>query len=66
MSQDESLDETAYLLESPENARRLLAAIDRLEYGPRPRIGGYRSNEPLTAGGIDEELANGFDSADHP
>jgi len=29
----ESLRETAYLLESPENARRLLGAIDRLESG---------------------------------
>jgi antitoxin YefM len=29
----ESLKETAYLLRSPENARRLLAAIERLENG---------------------------------
>lgn len=29
----QSLKETAYLLRSPENARRLLAAIDRLETG---------------------------------
>ncbi|MZD08468.1 type II toxin-antitoxin system prevent-host-death family antitoxin [Streptomyces sp. SID5785] len=29
----ESLKETAYLLRSPENARRLLASIDRLENG---------------------------------
>ncbi|MFE1402246.1 type II toxin-antitoxin system Phd/YefM family antitoxin [Streptomyces sp. NPDC058770] len=29
----ESLKETAHLLRSPENARRLLAAIDRLETG---------------------------------
>ncbi|WP_277952070.1 type II toxin-antitoxin system Phd/YefM family antitoxin [Tomitella cavernea] len=29
----ESLKETAYLLKSPENARRLLAAIGRLESG---------------------------------
>ncbi|WKX72234.1 type II toxin-antitoxin system Phd/YefM family antitoxin [Streptomyces sp. XD-27] len=29
----ESLKETAYLLRSPENARRLLAAIDGLEHG---------------------------------
>jgi antitoxin YefM len=29
----ESLRETAYLLRSPENARRLLASIDRLEQG---------------------------------
>jgi antitoxin YefM len=29
----ESLRETAYLLRSPENARRLLASIDRLENG---------------------------------
>jgi antitoxin YefM len=29
----ESLKETAYLLRSPENARRLLGAIDRLESG---------------------------------
>jgi antitoxin YefM len=29
----ESLKETAYLLGSPENARRLLASIDRLEHG---------------------------------
>jgi antitoxin YefM len=27
----ESLEETAYLLKSPENARRLLASIDRLK-----------------------------------
>jgi len=29
----ESLKETAYLLRSPENARRLLISIDRLEAG---------------------------------
>ena len=29
----ESLKETAYLLRIPENARRLLSAIDRLEHG---------------------------------
>ncbi|OHV39398.1 prevent-host-death protein [Parafrankia soli] len=29
----QSLKETAYLLRSPENARRLLIAIDRLESG---------------------------------
>jgi antitoxin YefM len=29
----QSLKETAYLLRSPENARRLLSAIDRLEAG---------------------------------
>jgi antitoxin YefM len=29
----ESLKETAYLLRSPENARRLIAAIERLESG---------------------------------
>ena len=29
----ESLKETAYLLRSPENARRLIAAISRLEEG---------------------------------
>lgn len=29
----ESLKETAYLLKSPENARRLLASITRLEQG---------------------------------
>lgn len=29
----ESLKETAYLLRSPENARRLVAAIERLEHG---------------------------------
>ncbi|QDQ98481.1 type II toxin-antitoxin system Phd/YefM family antitoxin [Tomitella fengzijianii] len=29
----ESLKETAYLLKSPENARRLLASIERLESG---------------------------------
>jgi antitoxin YefM len=39
----ESLKETAYLLRSPENARRLLAAIDRLEAG----------------GGVQHELAAG-------
>ncbi|ORM02894.1 type II toxin-antitoxin system Phd/YefM family antitoxin [Prescottella equi] len=32
----ESLKETAYLFRSPENARRLLASIDRLENGPGP------------------------------
>jgi antitoxin YefM len=31
----ESLKETAYLIRSPENARRLLASIDRLEHGGR-------------------------------
>ena len=29
----QSLKESAYLLRSPENARRLLASIDRLEHG---------------------------------
>jgi antitoxin YefM len=29
----QALKETAYLLRSPENARRLLSAIDRLESG---------------------------------
>ena len=29
----QSLKEAAYLLRSPENARRLLASIDRLEHG---------------------------------
>ena len=29
----QSLKESAYLLRSPENARRLLTAIDRLEHG---------------------------------
>lgn len=29
----ESLKETAYLLRSPENARRLIASIERLESG---------------------------------
>ncbi|MET8689732.1 MULTISPECIES: type II toxin-antitoxin system prevent-host-death family antitoxin [unclassified Streptomyces] len=33
LSEYESLKETAYLLRSPENARRLLASIDRLENG---------------------------------
>jgi antitoxin YefM len=33
LSEYESLKETAYLLRSPENARRLLASIDRLEQG---------------------------------
>jgi antitoxin YefM len=33
LSEYESLRETAYLLRSPENARRLLASIDRLEQG---------------------------------
>ena len=35
----ESLKETAYLLKSPENARRLLASIDRLEHD-----GGFERN----------------------
>lgn len=30
---DQALDETAYLLRSPANARRLLASIDQLEHG---------------------------------
>lgn len=29
----EALKETAYLLKNPENARRLLASMDRLEHG---------------------------------
>jgi antitoxin YefM len=33
LSEYESLKESAYLLRSPENARRLLASIDRLENG---------------------------------
>jgi antitoxin YefM len=33
LSEYESLKESAYLLRSPENARRLLASIDRLEDG---------------------------------
>jgi antitoxin YefM len=33
LAEYESLRETAYLLRSPENARRLLASIDRLEHG---------------------------------
>jgi antitoxin YefM len=33
LSEYESLKESAYLLRSPENARRLLASIDRLEHG---------------------------------
>lgn len=33
----ESLKETAYLLKSPENARRLLASIERLENGEGTR-----------------------------
>jgi antitoxin YefM len=33
LSDYESLKETAYLLRSPENARRLLASIDRLKHG---------------------------------
>ena len=35
----ESLKETAYLLKSPENARRLLASIDRLEHSRGSRAG---------------------------
>ncbi|WP_083935912.1 type II toxin-antitoxin system Phd/YefM family antitoxin [Saccharomonospora halophila] len=31
---------------------------------PRPRIGGYRSEKPLTAEEIDEELARGFGADD--
>lgn len=38
----ESLKETAYLLRSPENARRLIASIERLESG----------------GGVQHELAD--------
>ena len=34
----ESLKETAYLLRTPENARRLLASIDRLESVGGPRF----------------------------
>jgi antitoxin YefM len=33
LAEYESLKETAYLLRSPANARRLLASIDRLENG---------------------------------
>lgn len=33
LSDYESLHETAYLLRSPTNARRLLDAVDRLEHG---------------------------------
>ena len=33
LSDYEALKETAYLLRSPENARRLLASIERLEHG---------------------------------
>lgn len=33
LSEYESLKESAYLLRSPENARRLMASIDRLEHG---------------------------------
>ena len=33
LANNQSLKEAAYLLRSPENARRLLAAIDRLEHG---------------------------------
>ena len=33
----ESLKETAYLLRSPENARRLIASIERLESGGGPQ-----------------------------
>jgi antitoxin YefM len=33
LSEYESLKESAYLLRNPENARRLLASIDRLEHG---------------------------------
>ncbi|MFE7380629.1 type II toxin-antitoxin system Phd/YefM family antitoxin [Streptomyces zhihengii] len=33
LAEYESLKETAYLLRSPENARRLLTSIDRLENG---------------------------------
>jgi antitoxin YefM len=33
LSEYESLKETAYLLRSPANARRLLASIERLEQG---------------------------------
>jgi antitoxin YefM len=31
----QSLKETAYLLRSPENARRLIAAVERLESGTK-------------------------------
>ena len=33
LSECESLKESAYLLRSPENARRLMASIDQLEHG---------------------------------
>jgi antitoxin YefM len=33
LSEYESLKESAYLLRCPENARRMLASIDRLEHG---------------------------------
>jgi antitoxin YefM len=33
LDDDKSLDETAYLLRSPANAKRLLAAVDGLQAG---------------------------------
>src|SRR6202012_2873403 len=54
----ESLKETAYLLRSPENARRLLASIDRLEHGggsardlEEGRSGGGSPHGRTTCGG---------------
>ncbi len=40
----ESLKETAYLLRSPENARRLVSAIERLEAGRAGGEQGARSS----------------------
>ncbi|MEO5754365.1 MAG: type II toxin-antitoxin system prevent-host-death family antitoxin [Chthoniobacterales bacterium] len=37
LAEYESLEETAYLLRSPENARRLLRSIDQLERGEGSR-----------------------------
>ncbi len=33
---------------------------------PRPRVGGYRSERPLTSEEIDDELARGFGDDDRP
>jgi hypothetical protein len=49
---ERSLEETAYLLRSPRNARRLLEAIADLERAPLPR---HLFPDPI--GGVEDEGA---------
>lgn len=41
------------------------AVLDDQPRRPRPKVGGYRSEKPLTAEEIDAELARGFSHDDH-